>query len=205
MPSAERRRRASALRRPAELFGPEPEGAMLEGSRRVQAGPHADRAAPAVDVRRPWREWISRGFSRVEDAVYVGLGVLLAGSALVLLGASAVDFWQGLMDGTLPQDVVALRDRLLLILMIVEILYTVQVSFREHTLVAEPFLSVGLIAAIRRILVLTAEFSRLLEMGEMAFRNAMLELGLLTAMVVALVASLHLLRRPPAGPTAPRS
>ena len=43
--------------------------------------------------------------------------------------------------------------------MIVEILYTLQVSFREHTLVAEPFLIVGLIAAIRRVLILTAEFS----------------------------------------------
>lgn len=60
-----------------------------------------------------------------------------------------------------------------------------QVSFREHALIAEPFLIVGLIAAIRRILILTAEFSRFLEMGEVAFRNAMIELGLLTAMVVA--------------------
>lgn len=40
---------------------------------------------------------------------------------------------------------------------------TVQVSFREHALVPEPFLIVGLIAAIRRLLVLTAEFAPLLE------------------------------------------
>jgi len=33
--------------------------------------------------------------------------------------------------------------------MIVEILYTVQVSFREHALVPEPFLIVGLIVAVR--------------------------------------------------------
>jgi hypothetical protein len=75
----------------------------------------------------------------------------------------------------------------------------VQVTFREHTLAAEPFVIVGLIAAIRRILVLTAEFSRLLEMGDVAFRNAMIELGLLTVMVVALVASLFMLRKPHAG------
>ena len=103
------------------------------------------------------------------------------------------------MEGTLSQDIVTVLDRILLILMIVEILYTVQVSFREHTLVAEPFLIVGLIAAIRRILVLTAEFSRLLEMGDVAFRNAIIELGLLTVMVGALVASLFMLRKPHAG------
>jgi uncharacterized membrane protein (DUF373 family) len=51
---------------------------------------------------------------------------------------------------------VDLLDRMLLILMIVELLYTVQVSFREHTLVPEPFLIVGLIAVTRRILVVTA-------------------------------------------------
>ena len=79
--------------------------------------------------------------------------------------------------------------------MIVEILYTVQVSFREHALVPEPFLIVGLIAGIRRILVLTAEFGELLRTGGEAFRNAMLELGVLTVMVVALVGALTLLRR----------
>jgi uncharacterized membrane protein (DUF373 family) len=159
-----------------------------------------DDPLPGPEVSsRTLREWISLGFTRVEDLVYIGLGVLLAGSALVLLGAGAFNFWQGLMEGTLSQDIVTLLDRILLILMIVEILYTVQVSFREHTLVAEPFLIVGLIAAIRRILVLTAEFSRLLEMGDVAFRNAMIELGLLTVMVVALVASLSMLRKPHAG------
>lgn len=60
---------------------------------------------------------------------------------------------------------------------------------------AEPFLIVGLIAATRRILVLTAEFSTLLESGGDTFRNAMIELGLLTALVLALVGSLVMLRK----------
>jgi uncharacterized membrane protein (DUF373 family) len=158
-----------------------------------------DRSPRRETSHHTLREWISRGFTRVEDVVYIGLGLLLAGSALVLLSAGAFTFWQSLIDGTLPQDIVSLLDRILRILMIVEILYTVQVSFREHTLVAEPFLIIGLIAAIRRILVLTAEFSRLLEMGDVAFRNAMIELGLLIVMVVALVGSLFMLRKPHAG------
>jgi len=82
----------------------------------------------------------------------------------------------------------------LLILMIVELLYTVQVSFREHTLVPEPFLIVGLIAVTRRILVLTAQFATLFEKGNTAaFQSAMLELALLTLMIVALVVSLRIL------------
>ena len=144
---------------------------------------------------RATREWVAAAFTRTEDVVYIGLGVLLAVSAPTLLVAGTVTLVQHLLAGTLPERVVELLDRILLILMIVEILYTVQVSFREHTLVPEPFLIVGLIAATRRILVLTAEFARLLEKGEAAFRNAMIELALLTLMVLALVASLMMLRR----------
>lgn len=145
------------------------------------------------------RRLIARAFSRVEDAVYIGLGLLLAGSAIALLVVGGIDFVRFLLAGSLATNVIALLDRILLVLMIVEILYTVQVSFREHSLVPEPFLLVGLIATVRRLLILTAEFSTLLEKGETAFRSAMIELGLLTVMIVALVASLLMLRRRSAG------
>ena len=45
--------------------------------------------------------------------------------------------------------------------MLVEILHTVRISIRSHILVTEPFLIVGLIASIRRILVITLEVSTL--------------------------------------------
>ena len=141
------------------------------------------------------RQSISTTFTRIEDVVYVGLGVLLAASAVSLLVAVAVNFGQGVLSGDLRKIVVQLLDQILLIFMIVEILYTVQVSFREHTLMAEPFLIVGLIAAIRRILIITAEFSEPAKMVEEAFRSAMLELGLLTLLILALVISLYLVKK----------
>jgi uncharacterized membrane protein (DUF373 family) len=141
------------------------------------------------------REWISNGFTRVEDVAYIGLGLVLAVSALVLLVIVALSLGQAIMSAKLTENIVTLLDQSLLILMIVEILYTVQVSFREHTLVTEPFLIVGLIAAIRRVLILTAEFSNPAEIGEAAFHNVMFELGLLTALILALVFSLFLLKR----------
>ena len=151
------------------------------------------------------RAVVARGFTYVEDVLYVGLGVLLAGAALVLLADGAVMFWRALVGGELPARVIELLDRILLILMIAEILYTVQVSLREHSLVPEPFLVVALIAGVRRVLIVTAEFADLLEKGPEAFRNAMIELGLLTVMIVALVASLMLLRRRTAQPEAKRA
>ena len=141
------------------------------------------------------RERIARTFTRVEDVVYIGLAILLAASAVVLLVDGALTFGRHLFGGTLAGRIVDLLDRVLLILMIVEILYTVQVSFREHALAPEPFLIVGLIAATRRMIVLTAELAELAEAGGIVFRHAILELGLLTAMVLVLVLALVLLRR----------
>ncbi|HYT32800.1 MAG TPA: phosphate-starvation-inducible PsiE family protein [Thermoanaerobaculia bacterium] len=149
------------------------------------------------------RTWIARQFTRVEDVVYVSLGVLLAGCAAVLLVAAGADFVTNLLAGTLPGHVIDILDRILLVLMVVEILYTVQVSFRGQTLVPEPFLIIGLIAGIRRVLILTAEFKDLLQKGDTAFRNAMIELGLLAFLIIALVISIVLLRR--IAPTAERS
>jgi uncharacterized membrane protein (DUF373 family) len=141
------------------------------------------------------REWISSGFTRVEDVAYVALGLILAVSAMGLLGTVTLALGQALLAANLSEKIVGLLDQVLLILMIVEILYTVQVSFREHTLVAEPFLIVGLIAAVRRVLILTAEFSKPAEVVEAAFRNAMFELGLLTVLILALVFSLFLVKK----------
>jgi uncharacterized membrane protein (DUF373 family) len=88
---------------------------------------------------------------------------------------------------------IELLDRILLILLFIELLYTVQVSFREHALVSEPFLLVGLISAIRRVLVLTAEFGEFRE--KIGAQEFVIELSVLTALIVALVASLIFLRK----------
>ena len=151
----------------------------------------SDGPAPVYGVRGMF----AKAFTGIEDVVYVGLGVLLAASAVGLLGHTALGFARDVVHATAPGSIVTLLDRLLLVLMIVELLYTVQVSFREHALVPDPFLIVGLIAATRRVLVLTAEFAAGGQAPDPAiFRVTMIELGVLTAMIVALVASLRMLR-----------
>jgi uncharacterized membrane protein (DUF373 family) len=148
--------------------------------------------APPKDARGH----IARAFSLVEDVVYVGMGILLAYSACALLVIGAIDLWRASFGGTPLEGVIGLLDRTLLVLMLVELLYTVQVSFREHALLPEPFLIVGLIAATRRILVVTAEFSVAhKDGGAERFREGMIEIALLTVMVVAMVGSLLMLRK----------
>jgi len=145
-------------------------------------------------VEKGMRGAVARAFSLTEDVVYAGMGVLLAFSAAALLVSGALELWTATMEGAPLKAVIGLLDRTLLVLMLVELLYTVRVSFRQHALLPEPFLIVGLIAATRRILVVTAEFSVKGEAQAARFREGMMEIGLLTVMVVALVASLLMLR-----------
>ena len=123
--------------------------------------------------------------------LYVGLGLLLAGVAGALLVAEIIFFSQYILAGNLSEHIVMLLDRILLIIIFVEVLYTVQISFRQHVLQPGPFLLVGLIAVTRRILVLTAEIPNLIKENGARFQNSMIELALLTILVVALVICLH--------------
>jgi uncharacterized membrane protein (DUF373 family) len=142
-----------------------------------------------------FRQLLGHWFDLAEDTLYVGLGLLLIAIAFTLLITEIVYFAQYVSTWTLADNVVFLLDRILLIIIFVEVLYTVQVSFRQHILRPEPFLVVGLIAVTRRILVLTAEMSKLAKETQEGFYNAMIELGLLTILIIALVVCLRMLRQ----------
>ena len=137
----------------------------------------------------------------VEVFIYVILGLFLSVTGFLTLGAAAQSLWAGLNDWTIGASTFHILDQLLLVLMVVEILHTVRTSIRSHTLVTEPFLIVGLIASIRRMLVITLEASGLMKEGiwvkggESVFRASLLELALLGALVLIFVFSITLLRR----------
>jgi len=140
------------------------------------------------------QRWIAASFSLIEDIIYVGLGLLLAGVAMALLITEITYFIQYIYAEVLSENIVMLLDRVLLIIIFVEVLYTVQVSFRQHVLQPGPFLVVGLIAATRRILVLTAELPKMAKENEALLHNAIIELAMLTVLILALVMSLRLIR-----------
>ncbi len=147
---------------------------------------------------------VGSAFSRLQDVVYGFLGILLFVSAVALLARGAIDLARAVPQGVNARAIVSLLDVILLALMVIELLYTVQVSLRAHALVAEPFLLVALIASVRRILVITAEFGAQAQPADEHFRQVMVELALLTVLVLVLVASVVILRRHQSTEEAPR-
>jgi uncharacterized membrane protein (DUF373 family) len=142
-----------------------------------------------------------RVFHQIEIVAYILLGLLLAVSAVLGMGGTAMLLLQSFQENADTDSLVIAIDRLLFVLMVIEILHTVRVSFRSGTLVAQPFLVVGLIASIRRVLVITLESSQANQYGKWTpesqalLRSTMLELLVLAVLILVMVVSIYLLRR----------
>jgi uncharacterized membrane protein (DUF373 family) len=140
-------------------------------------------------------------FARLELAVYVALGVLLSLTALLALASAVMLLWAGVRDWGATNSIFQIIDRLLFIFMLIEILHTVRVSIRSRVLECEPFLIVGLIASIRRVLVITLKSSEVTQeanwstQSESLFQSSMIELVVLGALILIIVVSIYLLRR----------
>jgi uncharacterized membrane protein (DUF373 family) len=147
-------------------------------------------------VEHKVRVTISRHAAVLETALYVAVGILLIIAAIAGLFQACNALWRGMADGTAGSSGIVALDQLLLVLMIAEILHTVRISVRTQTLTVQPFLVVGLIASIRRVLVITTQAARLAEQGhagaadQAAFRNSMIELGVVAALILVFVISL---------------
>jgi uncharacterized membrane protein (DUF373 family) len=113
-----------------------------------------------------------------QDFVTVTVGVVLIALAAILVVDGLATFFHT-AGRSVPTAATALLDQVLLVLILVEIVHTVVLSLRAHRLAAQPFIIVGLVAVIRRILfVLSSEV-----------RVDTTELGLLILMLIAFVAS----------------
>jgi uncharacterized membrane protein (DUF373 family) len=147
---------------------------------------------------------ISKHVSVLETVLYVAVGVLLIAAAVVSVFQAGATLWHGIIEGNSGVSALLALDQLLLVLMLVEILHTVRISIRTQTLTMVPFLVVGLIASIRRVIVITMQAARMAEQAHsstsdqaIAFRDSMIELGVLAGLILVFVLSIARLRPAP--------
>ncbi len=142
----------------------------------------------------------SRSFAQVADTVimYVEMAIYSVVCAVLVLGAVALlfeavkSFFEDLGDGVL-WAATQMLSVLLLVFVFVELLGAVRSTIRQRRLVAEPFLLVGIIAAIKEI-VLIGGTERVVAADFSVFRNAMIEISVLAGVVLLLAISTLLLR-----------
>ena len=117
---------------------------------------------------------------RTQDVVSIVVGVSLVLLSASLLIAGIYDFFDRLSTMPLVRNATNLLDQVLLVLILVEIVHTVVLSLRAHTLVPQPFIVVGLVAVIRKLLFVLGNSQPV----------SSAELALYIAMVAVFVASL---------------
>jgi uncharacterized membrane protein (DUF373 family) len=120
----------------------------------------------------------------------VALALIVGGT--ILLGVVVYDFVRNLGHGQFVPVVLELLSGLLLVFIFTELISTIRVVIARRRMVVEPFLIVGIVAAVRRLIVVSAEAENLL--GTAQFRDVMLEIAILAGTVLLLGATVLLLR-----------
>jgi len=143
---------------------------------------------------KPWTSYAAKLLGTSESVVLALIGVALVLVAVLLLYSSMHDLNEAVRNGPaeIEHRAIEILNTVLLVMMTMEIVYTVAISLESHTLDAEPFLIIGVIASIRRMLVITATSTEV-ETHPEQFRNTLVELGLLAATVVALASAIWIL------------
>jgi uncharacterized membrane protein (DUF373 family) len=133
-----------------------------------------------------------RGLRVAENAVYVLIALLLLAGALGLVGEAGYRAVTRIGDGV-EVTVKEILGTLLLVFILVELLSAVTATMKERKLIAEPFLLVGIIASIKEMVVITTETEPF--RNQQGFKDAMLEMGILAAVILVLSVATLLLRR----------
>jgi uncharacterized membrane protein (DUF373 family) len=123
---------------------------------------------------------------------YITAGVSFLALGMVVFFHGWGSFFSSLHEGLLKASM-RLMVELLLVIIFLELFRTLLEFLKTHTLTLEPFLYIGIVAAIRRILTLTAHDT--VDVSEDQFQRYLWDLGLHGALVFVLTLSLFVYKR----------
>jgi uncharacterized membrane protein (DUF373 family) len=131
---------------------------------------------------------LQRLLQLVEDGIHILVAALLVVVAVLLV----VDTTRGLVSQLMrPYDALSLvltvLDKTLVLFIVAELLHTVRITIQKRTLDAGPFLVVGLIAGIRRVLIVTAQAERSFQWNPQGIELVILIMLILVMAVAILV------------------
>lgn len=130
---------------------------------------------------------------KAEYFIYMSAGYIMVIAAAGLLVAAVIEMIHKILESHYAEGLIHLLDRVLLALMIAEIIYTIGRIAKTQKLEVTPFLIVGIIAAVRRMLIITAESTEHMDFSNPNFQAAFAELGLLAVIIFLLAWAIRLL------------
>jgi uncharacterized membrane protein (DUF373 family) len=149
------------------------------------------------DTRQPTRHWLSQRVGGLVDAFEtttyaIAFLLLVAAAVLVVIGGAEAVLEAATHKVNTLQGGVSVLDRVLMVLIIAEIAATLRAVLLYHEIAAEPFLFIGLIACVRRILIVTAATEQVHTDKEL--NRLLFELGALGLLVIGIAAAIFMIR-----------
>jgi uncharacterized membrane protein (DUF373 family) len=128
-----------------------------------------------------------------ETVIYaIAFLLLVAAAVLVVIGGVEAVVQAAEHEVNTLQGSVLVLDRVLMVLIVAEIAATLRAVLLYHEIAAEPFLFIGLIACVRRILIVTAQTEQVHSDKEL--NRLLFELGALGLLVIGIAVAIFLVR-----------
>jgi uncharacterized membrane protein (DUF373 family) len=138
---------------------------------------------------------LQEAITRTEGVIYLLIGALLIFAAGYTVVGTVADVINGSDSRPVTDTGVFVLERVLLIFIIAELLYTLRLVDIGGRILVEPFLFIGLIAVVRRILIITAELEGPTSHQQMD--DLLIQIGALGGLALVLALALYLLRARP--------
>src|SRR4051812_40221789 len=139
---------------------------------------------------RPSR--LEAGVTPGQTWIYVVVAALLVAAAALTVWGTLSDLVKGRPSRAVGDAGVFVLERVLLIFIIAKLLYTLRLVDFGGRILVEPFPFIGLIAVVRRILVVTAEVEGQALHPQIV--DFLLQLGALGGLALLLALAIHVLR-----------
>ena len=134
-----------------------------------------------------WMQWLDRWGYITACLSFLVLGMLI-------FGYSWIEFFKTASGGFLPASVTLIKD-LLLVIILLELFRTVLGFLQSERVRLEPFLHVGVIASVRKILTTGAELSHLKDIPKDTFNHYLMDLGLHVVVILVLMIAIYLVKK----------
>ncbi len=138
-------------------------------------------------------DFLLRLMERLEKYGYITAGLSFLFLGMVVFVYGWFEFLTG-FTANIPKAVLVLMNELLLVVILLELFRTIINFLKSRTINLEPFLHIGIIASVRRLLTIGAEITLHVEISPERYNQYMLDAIVNVGMILVLVFALFLYR-----------
>jgi uncharacterized membrane protein (DUF373 family) len=146
--------------------------------------------APVTKPIGPFYAWMER----LDRWGYITVGLSLLAVSMGIFGYGWFVFARSANEHSFLLSSITLVNNLLLVVILLELFRTIVRFLETDILRVEPYLAVGIIACVRRMLTASAELGDLRDVKGEFFENYLKDVGLNTVIIIILIVGVFILR-----------